>query len=91
MTNHPNRGGTRYTLAFIGDWLVACVPSGHDISKATREECDRAAIDWQEPDVITGVHLTDDPRDTDEVVYSGSRMGWLTDDSGRSYRYAVKR
>ena len=80
-----------YDLAFFGDLLVACVPHGADIMDAVRSECRTAGIDFEEPTIITRVALTDSPDEADEVVYSGTRMGWLTDESGRSYRYAVQR
>jgi len=91
MTNHPNRSGQRYDLAFFGDVLVACIPHGSDMDAAIDAECSKAAIDRQKPEVISGVYLTEEPLDTDEVVYSGHQMGWLIDKSGETFRYAVKR
>ncbi len=80
-----------YTIALFGDVLLACVPSGQDVIQAARAEADKAGLDWEEPTVINGVRLTDSPRDADQVVYSGTRTGWLTDETGRTFNYAVKR
>lgn len=91
MVNHPNRNGKRYDLSYFGIYLMACVPHGTDIIAATKAECEKANIDWEEPTIVEGVHLTDDPRDTDEIVQCGNRIGWLADETGRTYRYAVKR
>lgn len=92
MTNHPNRSGQRYDLAFFGDLLIACVPHGDDIEAAVRKECSRATIDYQEPRIIEGVYLINDPpRDGDEVVHSGGKLGWPIDINGNFCNYAVKR
>jgi hypothetical protein len=92
MTNHPNRSGQRYDIAFWGNAMIACIPTGGDMEKAVAEEGERARIDFGDDySVVSGVHLTDEPRDTDEIVYSGSCNGWLSDTSGRTYNYAVKR
>lgn len=86
--NSPSK---RYDIAFIGDWLMATVPHGADIVAATKATCSKGGVDFSEPTVIEGVHLTDEPRDTDQIVYSGMQMGWLEDETGRTYQYAVKR
>jgi hypothetical protein len=91
MTNHPNRAGKRYDLAFFDIYLMACVPHGANIDAAVRAECAKARIDYETPTIVEGVYLTDDPRDTDEIVSTGNRLGWLQDENGRTYRYAVKR
>lgn len=87
---HPHRSDKLYDLAFFGDLLIACVPHGADIMEAVRSECRTAGIDFEEPTIIQNVLLTDNPEDDAEIIYSGTQMGWLTDEDGRSYTYAVK-
>lgn len=91
MANHPNRGGKRYDLGYYGIYLMACVPHGADIHAAIEAERVKARLDKEEPTIVTGVHLTDDPRVTDEIIQAGNRVGYLADEHGREYRFAVKR
>ena len=91
MVKRPNRSGERYDRSYFGIYLMACGPHGTDIMAATRETCETAGLDWEEPTIVEGVHLTDDPRDTDDIVHCGNRVGWLKDENGRDFRYAVKR
>lgn len=90
----PSHQDKLYTLAFFGPLLMATVPYGasaDEIEKAVRDECIKARVDFEEPTIIEGVHFTDEPRETDEIVYEGSSLGWLLDAHGTAYQYAVKR
>ena len=82
---------TTYTLAFSDDLLIATVATGADIDTAIRAEEERAGETFENIRIINGVTLTDEePDDLDRIIYSGSDFGWLTDESGRTYEYAIK-
>lgn len=91
MANHPNRSGKRYDIAFIGELLMATVPHGGDIQAAVREECGKAGVEFSEPRIVEGVFLTDEPRETDEIIHESPDRGWLWDENGTTFKYAVKR
>jgi len=80
-----------YDLAFIGDLLMATVPHGGDIQAAVREECGKAGVEFEAPNVIEGVILTDEPTEDDEIIHEGPDRGWLWDENGTTFKYAVKR
>lgn len=52
---------TTYTIATMGDIVIATVPDGGDIYAAVAEACERADvdIDFRDIDVTEGVILTD--------------------------------
>jgi len=80
-----------YDLAFADDWLLACIPHGADMAAAVQIECEKARIEVPETRVVCGVILTDEPLDTDDIVYRGNQHGWLSDAEGRTFGYAVRR
>jgi hypothetical protein len=82
-----------YTIATLGPMLVAAVPDGDDIESALREEEERAgvAFDREEIRVLEDCILTNEIEDGDEVIYSGTYFGILTDEQGRRYKAAVIR
>lgn len=85
---------TTYTAAFFDSLVIATVPDGGDIDAAIKdyEEAAGAAFDEDEIFVETGLTLTDDPEDTDEIVFkTGSHTGYLVGADGMSYKYAIRR
>jgi hypothetical protein len=84
---------TTYTLAFDRDLLIAVFPDGGD---ATAEANRQSGSAYNDPLTVTktieGVTLTDAVADEDDerIVYSGHKMGWLSDETGRVFKYAVK-
>ena len=85
---------TTYTLVFCNDLLlVATVPDGGDIEAAVKAEEKNGNVEFNEDDLTyyKGVTLTDDPEDDDEIIYSGTSCGWLIDEAGTAYEYAVWR
>lgn len=84
---------TTYTLVFCGDLLITTVPDGGDIEAAIKAEEEKAREEYDEDDLTyyKGVILTDDPEDDDEIIYSGTSYGWLVDEAGTAYKYAVFR
>ena len=85
---------TTYTIAYGHDLLLACVPDGVNLQAALAREAKQAAVDpadFGEVTTIAGLHLTDQPLDGDEVVHRGHSTGWLSDEAGRTYDYAVRR
>lgn len=83
---------TTYTIAFWNDLLIATIPDDGDLDAAVKAESERASIpEMEATSVETGLILTDETEDGDEIVYSDTRTGWLIDENGKTYRYAVKR
>jgi len=81
-----------YTIVFYGDLLVACVPQGADIDGPIREISKHTGTDiGKNIRIIHEITLTDEPLVGDEIVYIGSDFGFLSDESGNQYKYAVKR
>ncbi|WP_157266540.1 hypothetical protein [Azohydromonas aeria] len=90
----PNAAPT-YTIACLKSTglLIACEPDGSDMEAAIVAEEGRASATFDRDDIVTveGLTLTDEERDGDETIYSGTQLGWLMDKAGRSYEYAVRR
>ena len=81
-----------YTIVFYGDLLVACVPQGADIDGPIREIAEHTGTDLGENiRIVHEITLTDEPLVGDEIVYVGSDFGFLSDEWGNQYKYAVKR
>jgi hypothetical protein len=81
-----------YTIAMWNDALVACIPDGQDVNSAVAAEAKKANIpEMTATKVVSGLTLTDTEEDGDDVIYSGVAMGWLSDEAGRTYKYAVLR
>ena len=83
---------TTYTIVFWNDLLVATVPDGGDIDAAVSAEAERSGCPEMEATSIeSGLTLTNDVIDGDEVMYSGVALGWLENERGENFRYAVRR
>jgi hypothetical protein len=83
-----------YDLAFIGELLMATVPHGTsaaDIEAAVRDECSKARVEFAEPRIVEGVYLTNDVRDGDEIIHESPDRGWLWNEHGTTFKYAVRR
>lgn len=82
-----------YTIAYDGFGLLwACVPDGADVMAAVAHHADQGRIDMPARDDLTidaGLTLTDDEDGGDIRFEAGSHTGWLTDETGASYLYAV--
>ena len=84
-----------YRLAFYGDLLLATARDPDTALAKALDEVREAVLDADEDDIrISGpVYLLDDEDEVEpgeEQVYSGTDRGWLEDDSGRTYGYAVR-
>ncbi len=80
-----------YTLAIAGDMLLATVIDGGDIEAAVATECAMAGIEPLEYRTIHNCLLTDDyPEDSDAIVWRSGNCGWLIDESGCGWRFAVR-
>ncbi len=77
---------TTYTLALHrpSGMLLASAPDGAVLD--IPDEFDAADVKLE-----SGLTLTNHTRDGDEVVYSGTALGWITDCDDDSYDYAVRR
>lgn len=81
-----------YTIAMWNDLLIAVIPDGADLEAAIAAEREKAATpEMTATATHSGLTLTDDPESDDDIVYSGYKMGWLTDETGKSFYYAVRR
>jgi hypothetical protein len=85
-----------YTIALLDDVLYGVVPDGADIKAEVTRVLDAGCIDpdefeWGGLEIIEGCTLTDEVEDGDEVIYSGSYFGYLTDEQDRRYYAAVIR
>ena len=89
---------TTYTLAITTNYdlpmLLASCPDSGDIDAAVQAEHCWGEDPADEPSwtAVEGVTLTDDaPEDEARIVWGPSpERGWLIDESGRTWRYAVK-
>jgi hypothetical protein len=89
---------TTYTLAITTDYdlpmLLASCPDSDDIDAAVQKEHAWGHDPEDEPAwrSIDGVTLTDDePEDESRIVWGPSpERGWLIDENGRTWRYAVR-
>jgi hypothetical protein len=87
---------TTYTIALTTQYrdtmLLASCPDGDDIAAAVAREHawerDEAEPAWR---AVSGLTFTDDaPEDEDKIVWGPSpERGWLIDENGRTYAYAV--
>jgi len=84
---------TTYTLAIGADMLLATVPDGDDIHAAVQAWADETGFDMTTPyDVIPGCALTDTDFDEEhyDYVWKSGDSGWLMDETGADWRYAIK-
>ena len=80
-----------YTLALGADMLLATVPDGADIEDAVRLEADQSGFEAPEFQAVEGCILTDDePEDPDSIVWVSGNCGWIMDDAGRVWRFAIR-
>lgn len=87
---------TTYTIVNDSEsgMLLCCLPDGSDLESAISEFTTHAniqSIGIDDCDVNSGLVLTDDTEDGDQIIYGGNDLGWLTDEFGRTYEYAVRR
>ena len=80
--------------------LIATVPERGDVYATVKaavrqeqldliDESGKApAIAW---DAVSGLVLTDDePPDESRIIWQGQDRGWLMDENGKTYQYAVR-
>ena len=81
-----------YTIALHAEsgMLIATEPDGADIDAAIAAEEKRAGVKFDRITKESGLVLTDEPRDDDDVRYSGHALGHLTV-GDRTWRHAVRR
>lgn len=78
-----------YTIAFTDSVLLATVVDGSDIDAVIK-----ASVPGDvegEIEKVSGLVLTDDLQEGDEIVWSGNDCGYLTDEHGSWFNYAVRR
>jgi hypothetical protein len=79
-----------YTLAFRGPLLVAVVPDGGNVAAAVAVEEKRLGQSPARYQAKSGLILTDAiPQGATVVFWTRHGMGWLRDETGRAWRYAV--
>jgi hypothetical protein len=85
-----------YTIVIdtAADLLVACVADGDQdgLVRELREYRDQSSAEHEANlRVINGLILTDDePDDESRIKWRGYDRGWLTDERGISYQYAIR-
>lgn len=83
-----------YTIAIqIGSgMLIACVPDGGDLNAAIGDAADQLTVEIDRDSLIveSGLVLTDEPTDADDVRYRGFDLGRLQA-AQTEWRYAVRR
>jgi hypothetical protein len=84
-----------YTIAY-GALLYACAPDGNETAleaeiATQREQAAAAGVTLGPITFERGLILTDEePEDEDRIVWRGHDLGWLTDEHGNSYEYAIR-
>ena len=84
---------TSYTIATFHGKLIATVPDGQELEPAIKREEEASGVEFNREDVYSysGMTLTDETLDDDAVFWSGHKAGSATDETGRTYHYAVRR
>jgi hypothetical protein len=73
------------------DAELATVPDGGDISALIAEEEHKVRELLTDFKLTTGCKLTDDePEDRDTIVWHSGNGGWIMDETGRDWNYAVR-
>lgn len=83
----------RYTLAIGADMLLVTVPDGGDIAAAVKAEAVNGNFvdDIPEYKTYSGCELIDgEPPDLDRVVWQSGNCGWIFDETGREWGYAIR-
>jgi hypothetical protein len=78
-----------YTLAYRGPLLIAVVPDGEDVAKTVAAEEKRLGQSLAGYETKSGLVLVDTIPTGSTVFWRGHGMGWIKDETGRSFRYAV--
>jgi hypothetical protein len=78
-----------YTLAFRGPLLIAVVPDGGNVAAAVVAEEKRLGQPLAGYQTKSGLILTDAIPQGGTVFWTGHSMGWIRDETGRAWRYAV--
>lgn len=80
---------TTYTLAIGADVLLATARDGADVRAIVAADPNARYVGNY--DTIAGCTLTDaEPSATDEVVWHSGDGGWIFDENGYSWRFAVR-
>ncbi len=82
---------TTYTVATVNGMIVATVPDGEDIAAAVAAEAKNIGSEFGEYAVETGLTLTDTLGEDEEWELKSGTEGWLIDESGKDWAYAVRR
>jgi hypothetical protein len=85
-----------YTIALIDGALYGVVPDGGDIKDEVMRVLASVDIDPEQFDLsglesIKGCALTDEVKESDEVIYQCGDVGYLYDEHGGKYSAAVIR
>jgi len=85
-TTVPASDGLSMLLATVPDSGDIATPAERLIAEQWRGE--DGAIEYE---ITTGLTLTDEePEDEDRIVWRGHDLGWLIDETGRTWEYAVR-
>jgi hypothetical protein len=78
-----------YTLAYRDGLLIAVVPDGGDVAAAVAAEGKRLKRRIKGYKTMSGLALVDTIPHGATVFWRGHGMGWIKDETGRAWRYAV--
>lgn len=80
-----------YTLAIGGDMLLATVPDGGDIAAAVTAEAAKSGFIPPAYEVEPGCTLTDEEPDGGAtVVWASGNAGWVIDETGVDWKFAIR-
>lgn len=80
-----------YTLAIGGDMLLATVPDGADIAAAVTAEAAKSGFTPPSYGVVVGCTLTnEEPDDGAAVVWASGNAGWVIDEAGMDWKFAIR-
>jgi hypothetical protein len=80
-----------YTLAIADGVLFACLPDEGDLASAITEATAMSYGAGLALDIVRGTVLTNAAGPGDEIVWRESSDSELLDETGRRYRFAVRR
>jgi hypothetical protein len=78
-----------YTLVYRGPLLITIVPDGADVKAAVAAEEKRLGQSLAGYQTKSSLALVDTIPTGATVFWQGHGMGWIRDETGRAWRYAV--
>lgn len=80
-----------YDVATMGGMILGTVPSGGDLAAVVERTASEGGFDVPAYEVVRGLTLTDNLEPGEDWAFKSGSEGWLFDETGRDWRFAVRR